>query len=229
MRRKLYDEKDLNKAVENYLNGMKMKQVLLLYPQVPERTIFDRAKKKKSSIQQQKPGPKPIPTVGIENDLVAWIVAMQSHGVPVGRDTILTRANEIYTEMYGTTRTTGFLTRGWVDRFMNRHPNLSLRCAQVIKRVRSEATGQDLMIFFTELMKHVIERKVTSDRIFNMDETGFAQKTKSKKVIALKGSRNVWSKSTEASFHLTVVAAGSASGFVVPPLFLLPGKHLIET
>jgi hypothetical protein len=64
---------------------------------------------------------------------------------------------------------------------MARHPNLSLRSAQIIKRVRVETTDKDLRFFFVELMKHVIERKMTGDRIFNMDETGLAQKSKSKK------------------------------------------------
>ena len=59
-----------------------------------------------------------------------------------------------------------------------------------------------------------------------MDETGFAQKNKTKKVIAVAGSKNVWSKSVEASFHLTIVACVSASGFAVPPLYIVPGQHL---
>lgn len=42
----------------------------------------------------------------------------------------------------------------------------------------------------------------------------------------MKGSRNVWAKAIEANFHLTVVACSSASGFTVPPLFILSGKRL---
>ena len=40
-------------------------------------------------------------------------------------------------------------------------------------------------------MKHVIERKASPDRVLNMDETGFLQKSRQTKVIVVKGSRNV--------------------------------------
>ena len=69
---------------------------------------------------------------------------------------------------------------------------------------------------FDELMKNVMERNLSSESIYNMDETGFSQKSKNKKVIAVHGSKNVWSKSVERSFHLTMVCCVSASCFVVP-------------
>jgi hypothetical protein len=154
---------------------------------------------------------------------------MQSRGVPVTRDLVLLRGNEIYQQMYGTTRSSGFLRKGWIDRFMQRHPNLCLRGSQVIKRVRAEATDKELRNFFNEFIKHVIEQNATSDRIFNMDETGLVQRTKTRKGIAVKGSRNVWSKATEVSFHLTIVAAGSADGFHIHPQFIVPGQSLQRT
>jgi hypothetical protein len=59
-----------------------------------------------------------------------------------------------------------------------------------------------------------------------MDETGFAQKQKSRKVIAFKGSGNVWTKSADANFHMTYVVAVSATGVVAPPLMIIPGQRL---
>ena len=40
------------------------------------------------------------------------------------------------------------------------------------------------------------------------------------------GSKNVWSKRADSSFHLTVVACVGANGFAVPPLFVVPGQRL---
>ncbi|DBA00780.1 TPA: hypothetical protein N0F65_004685 [Lagenidium giganteum] len=71
-----------------------------------------------------------------------------------------------------------------------------------------------------------LETKAESDRIFNMDETAFVQNAKTKRVVALRGSSNVWSRTAETSFHLIIVACGSASGFMMPPLFILPGKRI---
>ena len=59
-----------------------------------------------------------------------------------------------------------------------------------------------------------------------MDETGFAQKNKTRNVIAITGSKKFWSKSVEASFHMTIVACVSANGFSVTLLFILPYQQL---
>jgi hypothetical protein len=42
------------------------------------------------------------------------------------------------------------------------------------------------------------------------------------------GSKHVWSKRADSLFHLTVVACVGASRFLVPPLFIVPGKHLSQ-
>lgn len=49
-------------------------------------------------------------------------------------------------------------------------------------------------MLLNQLIKHTVERKLTSDRVFNMGETKFEQSTKSSKVIAVRGSKNVWTK-----------------------------------
>ena len=46
--------------------------------------------------------------------------------------------------------------------------------------------------------------------------------------MALRGSKSVWTKDISTSFHLTLVVCGSASGQVIPPLFLFPGDTLCE-
>ncbi|KAE8957546.1 hypothetical protein PR001_g31333, partial [Phytophthora rubi] len=46
----------------------------------------------------------------------------------------------------------------------------------------------------------------------------------SKRVVAVRGSKNVWHQDVAVNFHLTLVACGSAAGFMVPPLFVLPGS-----
>ena len=92
--------------------------------------------------------------------------------------------------------------------------------------MQAEATESGMQILYWELMKHVIERKLTPDRTFNIDETGFAQKSKSKRLFAVHGSQNVWSKAADALFHLTLVVACAANGYVVPPLFIVPGHCL---
>jgi len=77
---------------------------------------------------------------------------------------------------------------------------------------------------FSTLLKLIIEERIGAARIFNVDETAFETRTATKPVIVVRGSKNVWHTDVTADFHLTIVACGSAEGFVVPPLFVLPGK-----
>ena len=72
----------------------------------------------------------------------------------------------------------------------------------------------------------MIERGIEENKLWNMDETGFAQKKKSHKVISSKVSSNVWLNSTKENVHMTFVVCVSAEGTMSPPLLCVPGKCL---
>jgi hypothetical protein len=117
-KKKLYSSDDLEQAIHLYNTGMKIKYVCMRFPNIPRCTLMEQSKKAREHVDILKPGPKPLLTDEMENDLQAWIVAMQSSGLPVSRDMILVKGNKIYCSIYGNTRSTGFLGRGWLDRFM---------------------------------------------------------------------------------------------------------------
>ena len=96
----------------------------------------------------------------------------------------------------------------------------------MIKRVRSEATEEGLKIFTWEYMKYVTKQKMKDNSIFNKDKKKFSQMNKTRKVIAVIGSKNVWSKNVEEPFHITIVACVAAMGLSVPPLLILPVQRL---
>ena len=87
----------------------------------------------------------------------------------------------------------------------------------MIKRVRSEASVNCIQYFFQEATKNIIERGLQHEPVYNMDEIDFGQKSRTKRVIAVKGSRNAWEKSVEASFHLIIVSCVDASNHVSTP------------
>jgi hypothetical protein len=207
-------------------NGAKMRHILSKYPHIPRRTIYDYINRERNGSELQKPGPKPILTDNVESDLQAWIIGMQTQGYPISRGMLLVKANEIYKEMYGCTRSVGSLKPSWIQKILSRHPSLCLRTSQVIKRARAEVTVHGIQGFFWDVVRHVVERQITADRLFNMDETAFGQQGNSKKVIAVKGSKNCWSKSANTSSHVTVVGCGSASGFMIPPAFITEGARV---
>ena len=60
--------------------------------------------------------------------------------------------------------------------FLKRHLDVSVRDSQVIKRAPNEVSIDSLREFFNNYMKHIIESNASTDRVFNMDETGFPRR-----------------------------------------------------
>ncbi|KAG3091169.1 hypothetical protein PI125_g17489 [Phytophthora idaei] len=79
------------------------------------------------------------------------------------------------------------------------------------------------------MTKLVIEHKLMAARFFNMDETSFMPTKKTKTVVAIKGSTNVWSHESKANFHMTVCAVVSAAWTAPPPLIIVPGVRILKT
>nr|CCA14710.1 conserved hypothetical protein [Albugo laibachii Nc14] len=79
------------------------------------------------------------------------------------------------------------------------------------------------------MAKLLIGNSIDSSLVFNMDKTSFTPKSTTRIVIAIKGSRNMWTQEIKPNFHMSVVAAASASVSAVPPLIILPGVHLFKS
>ncbi|RLN96545.1 hypothetical protein BBJ28_00020166 [Nothophytophthora sp. Chile5] len=227
-----YSKADVELALARVADGEKKADVAPTSP-VPLRTLF-RLVKRAGDTSYSGPsrrGPKPVVPEELENDLAEWMAAMQRCGVPVGRKEIIAKASAmlvVATACPFPTRntTTRVLTGGWYRRFLQRHPSLSNRIAQCIARVRNSVDGEGVSTLFYTLAKLFIEMNIDSIRVFNMDETSFMPKTARRKVVAVRGSANVWRKETKPSFHMTVVGAVSAAGASILPLLIVPGVRL---
>ncbi|KAF0706696.1 hypothetical protein AaE_013989 [Aphanomyces astaci] len=216
-----YSKDLLHTAVQAVINGSKAPEVAKRH-NIPIATLNKRVREQRSgqALVTKRRGPKPTLPDSCEEDLVAWIVAMQRDGNPTDRKTIIVKANQVLRRL----DPTASLSAGWYRRFIVRHPQLTNRVAQVISSARNEVDDVAVTTLFNSLVNAIVTNKLSSDRVFNMDETSFASRRKSKDVIALKGSRNVWAKTVATNFHFSIVACGNASGYFLPPLFLLPGE-----
>ncbi|RLN48365.1 hypothetical protein BBJ28_00022653 [Nothophytophthora sp. Chile5] len=119
---------------------------------------------------------------------------MQRVGLPVGPSQILERANKVFFPMQPT-----------ATRLSNPVKSLTKGCVDQASVYR---------LFYT-MAALVIKLKLSDSRIFNMDETAFMPKGSSRKVVALKGSSNVWSREAKPNFHMTVVAVVNAAGAAI--------------
>ncbi|RHY19172.1 hypothetical protein DYB25_007048 [Aphanomyces astaci] len=201
-----YKRHELDRAVRAVLDGEKG-TIVAARAMIPYKTLMKTVREAKAGTIKAplRRGPKPRLPPTCEADLVAWIVAMQQDGYPVDRQVIVVKANQLLRRLDPSLA----VTAGWYRRFRARHLELANRVAQVISHARNAVTMDGVNLLFDSMVEIIKAHDLSPDRIFNMDETAFASRKKSKSVVALKGSQNVWAKTVASNFHLSIVACAS--------------------
>ena len=148
-RRKSYRSEDLDTALLEASNGSSISLSHKKY-NVSVRILQRKMKNTRDGYDEQRPGPKSLLINEMEDGLFQWIMGMQRLGFPPSRDVIVMETNEMFKTLYGGLRSVVSLRRGWCDRFMQRHPNLSLCAATVIKSARNEVTLERLRYIFID-------------------------------------------------------------------------------
>lgn len=115
---------------------------------------------------------------------------------------------------------------------MQRHPEISVRKSEAVTQASSKVSEADIKKWFRDIHtylenKNFLDVLNNPNRIFNADETNFLICPQTKKVLAPKGSRNVYEIETGPSkASLTVLFSFSASGLTAPPLIVYPYKRM---
>ncbi|KAF0704479.1 hypothetical protein As57867_007227, partial [Aphanomyces stellatus] len=224
--RRRYTDQELHDSIKDVISGKSLDDVSAA-TKIPRQTLQRETRLVRLGIvkEPKRPGPKPILPSNAEADLVSWIAAMQRDGHPVNQYEIMRTANRMVQAL----DPNASLTSGWYYRFLGRNPVLSQRMAQTISRARNEVDDESVERLYNSMKELMAKYQFLPDRIFNMDETAFNSRKKSHNVVVIKGSPNVWAKTISTNFHLSIVACGSASGILLPPLFLLPGETVDKT
>ncbi|XP_059153207.1 uncharacterized protein LOC131938976 [Physella acuta] len=117
----------------------------------------------------------------------------------------------------------------WFTGFLRRHPNLSRRTLMSLGRERAVIPPQAVEKWFKNLKGSIAEQDKaildSPERIFNADETGFSFDVK-RKIVACKGSKHVYTVSSNNKTQVTVLACASASGQYIQPLLIFPYKRI---
>ena len=139
-RQKHYIIDYLDREIGEYWNETRLKIFCDFFPHIPRININRGAFRKRHNGAKKRPGPNHVLYFEMKSDLVDWVIGVKSQVYTVTQDMILLKWNKIYWGFYGTTWSSGYLERGWLNLFMNWHPLLTTRTSQVIKRVRAEVT-----------------------------------------------------------------------------------------
>jgi len=118
----------------------------------------------------------------------------------------------------------------WLRGFLARHPELAIRTPEPTSLGRAVGFNKPCVdrffdLYKTELQKHTY----TADRIYNVDESGLTVVHKPRKVLAMKGMKQVGKvTSGEKGQTTTIVCAMNAAGSYVPPMIIFKRKRMSE-
>lgn len=226
---KKYSEGDIQKALKAIDNGMSQRKAAAQF-NVPRATLQFRVGEKFR--QKTSHGPDPVLTADEENSLKKWILTSQRKGFPLRIDDIQYSVKNFLDKVPRknpfSDNTPG---RGWYKAFLRRHPDISLRTPEGITAASSNISESDIRQWFVQIELYLKEKgyyEILEDptRVYNGDETCFFLSPKSKKVLAAKGSKNVYQIEHHPKVNLTVMFTFSASGDTTPPMIIYPYKRL---
>lgn len=142
-----YNMKHMEAAVEMYLAGRSMSEVSQRFPLLHQRTVRRRVLRVQRGEVDRRRGPRPLLEGEPEQELVAWILDMQSRCTKVTKKDILTRANEQYRVLTGGEAGENRLKEGWLRRFKERHPVLSGRAPARTHQEEEEGSSTEEGIY----------------------------------------------------------------------------------
>jgi len=197
--RKLWDVLDLTNAIDDVRqNRLSLRQAERRY-NIPKSTI---ARYVNGEVTVgTKSGPPPLLTPEEEEALVEWISSLSRMEAAVTRVDVERKINTFFKVRYNEDR---WVTSGWWQRFLERHPELSSRYGEGLCSIRSNAFSVDRMTtHFKRLHKYLdpeSEEYIPPDRIYNIDETGLERPDKLRtKVLTQRGVKHAWTRAAHGT------------------------------
>ncbi|XP_075154745.1 uncharacterized protein LOC142228251 [Haematobia irritans] len=199
---------------------------------VPHTTLqrYARSAKTIEDILATKLGRRPALGADLENELVRYILEMESLFWRLTRADIRSLCFQI-ASIYNIPNKFSVIKecagRYWLNGFIRRHPNIiSLRKPTGTSIYRG-FSRENVDLFFNSLEGEYNKHNFPPSRIWNVDATGLSVvPTHQPQVIARKGKKQIGMiTSAERGSLVTVITCMSAGGAFVPPFFIFPRKN----
>ena len=192
---------------------------------VPKSTLHDRVSGRVS--HGHKPGPKPYLSVAEEKEFANFLVDVAKAGYGKTRQQIRNIAGM---SAHGQGKVVyPMVSHGWFKRFLQQQPQLSYCRGDSTANVRMNCLSEDVIAdYFVLLKEELTKNKLmnTPSRIYNVDETGICLDGHAPRVVALKGQKKVWYRTSGIKNQVTVIACVSTSGQCIPPFVIFDAKRL---
>ena len=192
------------------------------------RFLHKRPQKKGGS------GPPTILTVAEEERLVQYCIDMGKIGYGKTKREVSAIVQAIVKEDGRETPCKDRIPgQKWWEGFMRRHKEVSWCKAELLGKECVILAPAKADIWFRELEEYLVGEvkegaSIMKDgsRIFNADEIDFPLLGKTDKVLAPKGSKDIYQQGTSNKTQITVLACASGDGTILPPMTIHPGVHL---
>jgi len=115
----------------------------------------------------------------------------------------------------------------WVNGFLKRHPDLSVKFSANIKKTRANITSSDINDYMDRLERTL--SGIPPSRIYNYDETNLTDDPGNKKVITKRGSKYVENICNSSKSAISLMFCGNAEGQVIPTYVVYKAESLWTT
>ncbi|XP_065094542.1 uncharacterized protein LOC135715060 [Ochlerotatus camptorhynchus] len=228
---KRYTEKQLQELLPKIKNGSLSMYHVTKYYGIPRSTLQFRLSNKCK--QHGKSGRLPVLLPDEEQKICKWLNEMERKGFPITRQRLqLKIASYIKCNPRSTPFKGNVPGRHWIDAFLRRHPQFSMRTPEAVTVASARVSEDDIRRWFDTIHKYLESHDLVDilkdpSRILNGDESGFSIQPSSKRVIATKGKKNIpIIEPGNAKQNVTVMYTFAADGTVIPPHVILPYKRL---
>jgi hypothetical protein len=113
-----------------------------------------------------------------------------------------------------------------MTRFLARHPQLSVRKANPIKRSRAAVSHDEVNAFFEQFMKSA--EGVQPGDMYNCDESNLSNNPGAVKAIFRRGVKYAEQVRDSSKTCITVMFCGSAAGVMLPPYVVYKSGNLYD-
>lgn len=192
---------------------------------IPRSTL----KRKLDNSHPRKYGRQPVFSINEETQLVDGLLLCASWGFPLTKLDIRILVKQFLdrtgrNEPRFVNNTPG---KDFLKYFFKRHPNITVRFGENIKRARAAVDADKINNYFNELETSLTD--VSPNSLINYDETNFCDDPGKQRVIVKRGSKHPENVLDSSKTSVSVMMAGTASGFLLPPYIVYRAENIYPT
>ena len=220
-----YSKETLQECLDLIKSGLLSQREAEKRYKIPRSTI-------KHKLKGQFPASPGHPTIFNENEELAFvshIIKLSEFGFPMD-ELDLRFSVKSYLSLQGRNVNSfknNLPGRDWAKLFLKRHPQLTIRIADNIKRARAAITETVCKEFMENLGKTIED--VPAQNIWNYDETNLSDDPGRKRCITRRGTKYPERVINTSKTSTSVMFCGNAVGDTLPPYVVYKAEHLWST